>query len=162
MMTTLKSLGAVMPRKNRFLLPLLLVPALFLPVACSTAPEAGLANCPQPRATRQAPEPLYSQRSPLSAASYDHDRARRIFETNDGGGCAACHGRKGDGRGPLAAKLTPAPRNFTCHATMDALPDGQLFWIIRNGSPDTPMLSHAELSDEETWQVVAYIRELGR
>ncbi len=45
---------------------------------------------------------------------------------------------------------------------MDAIPDGQLFWVIRNGSPATGMLSHPELSDEETWQVVRYIRELGR
>lgn len=47
-------------------------------------------------------------------------------------------------------------------ATMDAIPDGQLYWVIRHGSPGTGMLAHAELSDEETWQVVAYIREPGR
>jgi len=151
-----------MPVTCRLPTLLLLLPGLLLFAACTTAPEAPASACPQSRATLPAPEAFYTRRSPLAAAAYDRERARRIFETNDGAGCIACHGRRGDGRGPLADRLAPAPRNFTCRATMDAIPDGQLFWVIRNGSPATGMLSHPELSDEETWQVVRYIRELGR
>lgn len=140
----------------------LLLPGALLAAACAHAPASPQPACPQPRATVQAPEPFYSRRNPLAAGGFDRERARRIFETNDGGGCTACHGKKGNGRGPLAAKLSLPPRDFTCRATMATIPDGQLFWIIRNGSPNTPMLSHGELSDEETWQVVMYIRTLAR
>lgn len=141
---------------------LLLLLAAWLPAACSTAPAQSPPPCPQPRITLQAPEPFLLLPNPVATRGYDRERARRIYETNDGGGCMACHGKKGDGRGPLAARLSLPPRDFTCSATMKALSDGQLFWIIRNGSPGTPMLSHGELNDEETWQVVTYIRELGR
>lgn len=140
----------------------LLLPAAGLLAACSAAPDQPSALCPQPRETLAAPEPFPGLANPLVASGYDRERARRIYETNDGGGCMACHGRKGDGRGPLAARLSLPPRNFSCAATMKTVSDGQMFWIVRNGSPGTPMLSHPELSDEETWLVVMYIRELGR
>ena len=31
---------------------------------------------------------------------------------NGKGGCFNCHGKDGDGNGPLAAQLDPSPRNF--------------------------------------------------
>jgi mono/diheme cytochrome c family protein len=139
----------------------LLLLAALLP-ACAFAPGAGKPSCPQPRATFPAPDEFLQLRNPITESSFDRERARRIFETNDGGGCIACHGTKGDGRGKLGARLAVPPRNFTCRPTMERVPDGQLFWVIRNGSAGTPMSGHAELSDEETWQVVRYIREFAR
>jgi len=43
---------------------------------------------------------------------------------------------------------------------MNALPDGQLFWVIQNGSPGTGMLAFKGLKDEQIWQIILYIREL--
>jgi mono/diheme cytochrome c family protein len=76
--------------------------------------------------------------------------------------CAMCHGDKGDGKGVMGASLSPSPRNFTCNAMMKDIPDGQLFWVIKNGSPGTGMMSFAGLSDEQVWQLVHYIRSLAR
>ena len=53
---------------------------------------------------------------------------------------------------------------------MSDLPDGQLFWIIQNGSPDTAMPpqtgssmpAYRNLTDEEIWQLVRYIRNFAR
>ena len=42
------------------------------------------------------------------------------------------------------------------------LPDGQLFWIIRNGSPGTAMPGYGPLSDEQIWQLVLFVRSLSR
>lgn len=150
-----------MPFATRLPMFLLALPVLLLPAACMSA-DPRLAACPQPRATLVAPDEFLALRNPLADTAYDRERARHIFETNDGAGCIACHGKKGDGRGRLASRLDPPPRNFACRATMAAVPDGQLFWVIRHGSPGTAMLGHGELSDEETWQVVRYIRELAR
>jgi len=41
---------------------------------------------------------------------------------------------------------------------MDSLPDGQLFWIIQNGSPGTAMPAFKGLADEQIWQLIHYIR----
>ena len=43
---------------------------------------------------------------------------------------------------------------------MRDLPDGQLFWIIKNGSPRTGMMAFQGLPDEEIWQLIHYIRSL--
>ncbi|WP_420812590.1 c-type cytochrome [Nitrosococcus wardiae] len=48
--------------------------------------------------------------------------------------CANCHGVHGDGQGPIGKYLQPPPTNFTCAELMDALPNGQLFWVIKSGS----------------------------
>jgi mono/diheme cytochrome c family protein len=76
--------------------------------------------------------------------------------------CAMCHGEQGDGKGVMAAALAPPPRNFTCRTMMQEIPDGQLFWIIKNGSPGTGMMSFVGLQDEQVWQLVQYIRSLAK
>jgi mono/diheme cytochrome c family protein len=43
---------------------------------------------------------------------------------------------------------------------VNGIPDGQLFWIIRHGSPDTAMPPSRNLNDQQVWQLVAYIRQL--
>jgi hypothetical protein len=45
---------------------------------------------------------------------------------------------------------------------MKDIPDGQLFWIIKNGSPETGMMSFVGLPDEQVWQVIQYIRSLAK
>jgi len=46
---------------------------------------------------------------------------------------------------------------------MKSLSDGQLFWIIKNGSKGTAMPAHKfTLSDKETWQVIHYLKRFAR
>jgi mono/diheme cytochrome c family protein len=73
-----------------------------------------------------------------------------------------CHGEQGDGKGLMGAALMPPPRNFTCGEMMKDIPDGQLFWIIKNGSLGTGMMAFPGLPDEQVWQLVQYIRSLAK
>ena len=120
-------------------------------------------DCPQPRFTGKAPAPIYERSNPLPT-TVEHLSAgeRRYLGTPEHESCALCHGRKGDGKGALARQYDPPPRNFTCAKTINDVPDGQLFWIIRNGSPGTAMPPHANLSDEQTWQLVHHLRQLAK
>ena len=55
--------------------------------------------------------------------------------------------------------MEPPPRNFTCEKVMEALPDGQLFWVIKNGSKGTAMPAHKfSLRDDQIWQLILFIR----
>jgi hypothetical protein len=45
---------------------------------------------------------------------------------------------------------------------MKNLPDGQLFWVIKNGSPGTGMMPFGNLSDDEVWELIHYIRSLAK
>ena len=66
------------------------------------------------------------------------------------------------GKGVLASQYSPPPRNFSCAKTVADVPDGQLFWVIRFGSPGTAMPPHGQLSDEQVWQVVLHLRRLAK
>ena len=75
-------------------------------------------------------------------------RGRTLFQAQ----CAYCHGADGDGgRGANLAR--PALRR--------APTDEALFRVVNRGIPGTGMPGNA-MSARETWQVVAYVRSLGR
>ncbi len=83
---------------------------------------------------------------------------KKIFEGK--GTCVNCHGKKGDGAGPAGKVLTPGPRDFTNCKFHKRRKDGELFWIIKNGSPGTGMVAMipATVTEEEAWKVLAYER----
>jgi mono/diheme cytochrome c family protein len=129
------------------------------------AEEAAAAGgvCPQPRATPQAPPDSLALENPLAPTPENLEAGRALYlESAVPMPCKMCHGESGDGLGPLAAGFTPRPRNFQCAETLQAIPDGQLFWIIRTGSPGTGMLAYSTLSDEQVWQLVLFVRQLAQ
>jgi mono/diheme cytochrome c family protein len=120
-------------------------------------------NCPQPRFTGQAPPDYLAKVNPLQASEAHSNAAQSLFLGKErSANCAICHGPKGEGNGPLANLYDPPPRNFACAKTIDGVPDGQLFWIIRFGSPGTAMPPHPRLNDGQVWQMVLYLRQLAR
>jgi mono/diheme cytochrome c family protein len=130
----------------------------------AAAPAAGQGDaCIQPRKTAKAPDDFLSKTNPLPASAGPINAGKTLFlKTAQPVACAMCHGEQGDGKGFMGAALVPPPRNFTCGAMMKDLPDGQLFWIIKNGSPGTGMMSFAAMPDEQVWQIIHYIRTLTR
>ena len=75
-------------------------------------------------------------------------RGRTLFEAQ----CAYCHGADGDGgRGANLARPT----------LRRAPTDEALFRVVNRGIPGTGMPGNA-MSVRETWQVVAFVRTLGR
>lgn len=83
------------------------------------------------------------------------------------GFCAACHGQDGKGLASdvdRTALKGPLPRDFTDKQWQRTRTDGELLWILKNGSPGTDMAPFIPLvlTDEEAWQVLAYIRALGQ
>src|SRR5262245_36128261 len=132
-------------------------------VGCSTESVPPVSQCPQPRFTGKAPDKYYARKNPVPPSESALKAAERLYRGNSGAtGCAMCHGAKGAGDGPLATQFDPRPRNFACAQTVNGIPDGQLFWIIRFGSPGTAMPDHPDLSDEQIWQLVAYLRRLAK
>lgn len=138
---------------------------LFLSALLAVAPpafsqsESGPEDCPQPRFTESAPADYLARKNPTPPDG----SGKRLYEgAPDGVSCATCHGVKGDGRGELSRLFSPPPRNFSCARTVRDVPDGQLFWIIRYGSPGTSMPAHPRMKDTEIWQVVHHLRQLAR
>jgi mono/diheme cytochrome c family protein len=117
--------------------------------------------CPQNRKTRSAPSRYLKKKNPLPDSPENIAEGERLYYKDaKPTPCRLCHGLKGNGNGSLASALTPPPRNFTCAELMDQISDGQLFWIIKNGSKGTAMPVHKEtLSDKKIWQLIRFIRQ---
>ncbi|HEU4684607.1 MAG TPA: c-type cytochrome [Nitrospira sp.] len=78
--------------------------------------------------------------------------------------CVTCHGRDGKGFGDVPGLVGKLPRNFTDKVWQGARTDGELMWILKNGSPGTDMASFVPLvlTEEEAWHVLLYVRSFGR
>ena len=133
---------------------------LWTSAATAQLPPPG--ECPQPRFTGKAPDEFYNLANPLAADPARIAMGRRLYEKEASPACEMCHGIRGDGKGALAAQFDPRPRNFACAQTVNGIPDGQLFWIVRNGSPGTSMPGFKRLSDEQIWSIVLYLRRLAK
>ncbi|MBI5237104.1 MAG: cytochrome c [Deltaproteobacteria bacterium] len=75
--------------------------------------------------------------------------------------CYNCHGMSGKGDGPAGAAFNPKPRDFTDPQWQKARTDGEIFWAISNGTEFGMIPYGGMLSEEERWQIVNYIREIG-
>ena len=98
--------------------------------------------------------------NPFPATPANLAAGKAIFETK--GSCIVCHGSKGQGDGLAAVGLDPSPRNFTNPAFHAARSDGELMWVLKNGSAGTAMVPFvgAAITEEEGWLVLLYERSL--
>ncbi len=82
------------------------------------------------------------------------ERGRERFEIY----CAVCHGRVGDGHGPIVQRGFPAPPSFHIERLRTA-PPGHFFDVITRGYG--VMFSYAtRVEPADRWAIVAYIRAL--
>jgi len=73
--------------------------------------------------------------------------------------CYDCHGKKGKGDGPKSGDLDKSPKDFT-KEQFQKQTDGSLFWKITEGRKPMPSFKK-DLTDEQRWQVINYVRTLG-
>ncbi|MBX3346845.1 MAG: c-type cytochrome [Nitrospira sp.] len=100
-------------------------------------------------------------RSPVPDSPQTIEQGKALYAGK--GTCINCHGAEGDGNGPLAAQLNPAPRNFQHHGFWRHRTEGEIFWVIKHGSPGTSMIGFGEqLTDEEIWAIIQYERTFRR
>ena len=59
--------------------------------------------------------------------------------------------------GPGATTLDPPPRVFRSRGFWRHRTEGEIFWVIKHGSPGTAMIPFGGLlTDEEIWAVIQY------
>jgi mono/diheme cytochrome c family protein len=80
---------------------------------------------------------------------------KKLAETN----CVSCHGASGKGDGPAAAALNPKPADWTS-PKVQGESDGSLFWKISNGRGPMPPWKH--LPEKDRWDLVAFVKSLGK
>jgi predicted CXXCH cytochrome family protein len=102
------------------------------------------------------PNDAKQQVNPLSATMDGGDIAagRELYQKH----CDVCHAYDGSGKTGSGGGLYPPPAVLN-GPTAAKRTDGALFYLIRNGIRNTGMPGW-QLTDQQTWQVVMYVRHL--
>jgi len=92
-------------------------------------------------ADRARTNPYASQTDAVSAG-------RLLFSDH----CSKCHGEDALGRGKRPSLRSPVVQGAT---------DGELFWLLTNGSLRKGMPSWSALPEASRWQLVTFLKSLG-
>jgi len=85
-------------------------------------------------------------------------KAKKVFAMD----CALCHGASGDGKTDLAKDMQLTLDDWTDAKTLANTPDQVLFKTIREGKGKMPPEDKGRATDDEVWNLIAYIRSLGK
>ncbi len=110
----------------------------------------------QPRVPDELLEQIQETESPFADSLEKLEAGKKVYFGK--GLCVTCHSKDGKG-----VRLPGhSPRNFTDKKWQEARTDGELMWILKNGSPGTgmPMRVGKVITEEEGWSVIQFIRSL--
>jgi mono/diheme cytochrome c family protein len=111
----------------------------------------------EPRVPEEQLAEARALRSPLADSEEAVEHGKGLYHGR--GTCFTCHGPSGHGDGPAAMGLEPPPRNFHHRGFWRHRSEGEIFWVIKNGSPGSGMVGFgAVLTDEEIWSIIQYER----
>jgi mono/diheme cytochrome c family protein len=110
-----------------------------------------------PRVPMEILEEVQEIENPYPATDEQIEAGRKIYFGK--GLCVTCHSKDGTGvRIP-----GHSPRDFTNSKWQETRTDGELMWVLRNGSPGTgmPVRVGKVISESEGWSVIHFIRTFG-
>jgi len=98
-------------------------------------------------------------KNPVPATPESVAAGKALFQKN----CRFCHGAEGKGNGPMAPEGTH-PSDLTDAKWDRGSTDGEIFLVIREGAgPKFDMKGFkSKLSETDTWNIVNYVRSLGK
>lgn len=108
----------------------------------------------QPRVPGEVLEQIQETENPLPVSPVNIEAGRKVYFGK--GLCVTCHSNNGKG-----VRLPGhSPRNFTDSKWQESRTDGELMWILKNGSPGTgmPIRVGKVITEEEGWNVIHFIR----
>ncbi|MBT3921899.1 MAG: cytochrome c [Nitrospina sp.] len=108
----------------------------------------------EPRVPPKLLEALQDMDNPYPPSLERIESGREIYFGK--GLCVTCHNHNGKG-----VKLPGhTPRDFTDPKWQEIRTDGEMMWVLRNGSPGTqmPVRVGKVISEEEGWNVIHFIR----
>jgi glucose/arabinose dehydrogenase/cytochrome c5 len=121
----------------------------FLATVFAVAGISGFLMFPSLRAQtarfHDAPASASAMKNPDAGNKDAAEAGAKLYAAN----CAACHTPAGKGTGNIPSLAGGAAQSAK---------DGELFWFVTNGKPDSGMPSWSQLPDEQRWQIVTFLK----
>ncbi len=99
--------------------------------------------------------------NPVEATEESVAQGKELFMTRKGN-CIFCHGETGSGNKDNLPKLRRVPADLSNAKRMPKLSDGEIFWKITLGIPGIMPGREKQLTEEERWHVVNFVRTLAK
>lgn len=141
-------------KKSMLVLVVVVVLSALMLAACG---GGGDTSSGKTRAT--VPAEYASQTSPVGNDAATIAAGKELYDIN----CATCHGDTGRGDGPAGSALDPKPANLV--QTAAETEPIYSHWVISEGGAAAGLSSSMVaykgiLTDEQIWQIVAYVESL--
>lgn len=148
-----------MSKKHRYIYFFLVIILMLMMVGCSSGDTDTQENENIASSIPSAPPEYRGLNNPIESNPDTISEGEQIFQSN----CASCHGEGGEGDGPVASSLDPAPSDLKI--AQDDLSDGYLYWRISEGGIGEPFFSSMPawenvLNEEQIWKIIVFIRSL--
>ena len=112
-----------------------------------------LQQSPVPPVATAIPPEAVAMVNPVKPTAASQAHAKKVY----GYDCAVCHGVTGDGKGELSANFKTPLKDFTDPASLQNRTDGELFYILKNGSGE--MTGEGDRTKpEDIWNLVILVR----
>jgi mono/diheme cytochrome c family protein len=98
---------------------------------------------------KSVPDADRAKANPFAGQTDAAPAGKQIFQER----CAKCHGDDGEGR-----KKKPSLRS----ARVQDAKDGEIAWLLKNGNRPKGMPAFNALPEQTRWQVVSYVKSLGK
>jgi glucose/arabinose dehydrogenase len=96
-----------------------------------------------------APASARAMKNPYEGQDDAAVAGKRLYARN----CLSCHGKLGKGTGNVPSLVD---------GKLDSVKAGEVFWFITKGDKDNGMPSWAALPEKQRWQIVTYVRAMGK
>jgi mono/diheme cytochrome c family protein len=112
----------------------------------------------KPRVPADQIEEAKTWKNPLAITQENIKKGKIIFHGK--AFCVTCHGKDGKGYDNIPGLVGKLPRNFTDKVWQRVRTDGELLWILKNGSSKTAMAPFIPriLTEDEAWYVILCVR----
>jgi mono/diheme cytochrome c family protein len=112
--------------------------------------------------TWELPEDADKTKNPTAATPESIANGKALYMDKDKGNCIFCHGETGAGNEANKARQRRKPADLTNKEHMAEATDGELFWKISKGIRGIMPAGERKMSEAERWDVVNYVRTLGK
>lgn len=140
---------------KRIMLAAMALAAVSFAVACGGNTAAAAAARPE------TPADFKDKKNALNGNADAIKAGEGLFKAQ----CASCHGNEADGNSDAGKALKPQAGNLRA-ADFQAMSDGYIYWRITKGgiganiSGSAMQAFETQLSEDQRWQVIAYLRSL--